>query len=64
MKNIIVTALIAFEITTVMHKKPKKHKVLSILGYVETYYSYDFGEPDNHVRPGFIYSHNKHNEAI
>ncbi|RZJ65860.1 MAG: porin [Flavobacterium sp.] len=32
-------------------------------GYLEAYYSYDFGEPDNHTRPGFIYSHNRHNEA-
>lgn len=31
-------------------------------GYVETYYSYDFGEPANHTRPGFVYSHNRHNE--
>lgn len=31
-------------------------------GYVETYYSYDLGNPDNHNRPGFMYSHNRHNE--
>ena len=31
-------------------------------GYVETYYSYDLGKPDNHNRPGFMYSHNRHNE--
>ena len=32
-------------------------------GYLETYYSYDFGNPSNHNRPGFIYSHNRHNEV-
>ncbi|AWA30588.1 hypothetical protein HYN48_11070 [Flavobacterium magnum] len=31
-------------------------------GYLETYYSYDLGEPEDHTRPGFIYSHNRHNE--
>lgn len=35
---------------------------LSVMGYLETYYSYDFGNPDNHNRPGFMYSHNRHNE--
>ena len=32
-------------------------------GYLETYYSYDFGNPLDHNRPGFIYSHNRHNEV-
>lgn len=35
---------------------------INFSGYLETYYSYDMGNPNNHVRPGFIYSHNKHNE--
>ncbi|MEP7163821.1 MAG: porin [Ferruginibacter sp.] len=35
---------------------------LSFSGYIETYYSYDFGNPANHTRPGFVYSFNRHNE--
>lgn len=31
-------------------------------GYLETYYQYDFRNPDNHQRPDFVYSHNRHNE--
>lgn len=31
-------------------------------GYAEVYYCYDFNNPDNHIRPGFFYSHNRHNE--
>jgi hypothetical protein len=31
-------------------------------GYLEAYYSYDFGQPENHVRPQFFYSYNRHNE--
>ncbi|MFV8346966.1 porin [Flavobacterium sp. ZB4P13] len=61
MKKIIVTALIAFGFTTVNAQEESKSS-FTFSGYVETYYSYDFGNPDNHVRPGFIYSHNKHNE--
>ena len=36
---------------------------LTISGYIETYYGYDFSNPDNHSRPGFVYSHNRHNEV-
>jgi hypothetical protein len=34
----------------------------SINGYAEVYYAYDFANPDNHTRPGFVYSMNRHNE--
>lgn len=36
---------------------------LTLGGYIETYYTYDFGKPSNHNRPGFVYSHNRHNEV-
>lgn len=36
---------------------------LTISGYVETYYAYDFNEPENNTRPAFFYSHNRHNEV-
>lgn len=36
---------------------------LKFSGYVETYYAYDFNQPESNVRPGFIYSHNRHNEV-
>lgn len=36
---------------------------LTVSGYIETYYSYDAGKPDNHTRPSFTYSHNRHNEV-
>ncbi|MFL9845115.1 porin [Flavobacterium rhizosphaerae] len=36
---------------------------LTISGYVETYYAYDFNEPENNTRPSFFYSHNRHNEV-
>lgn len=35
---------------------------LSFTGYIETYYCYDFGNTQNHTRPAFFYSFNKHNE--
>jgi hypothetical protein len=36
---------------------------LTISGYVETYYAYDFNEPESNTRPSFFYSHNRHNEV-
>ncbi len=35
---------------------------LTISGYAETYYQYDFNKPADNNRPGFVYSHNRHNE--
>ncbi len=34
----------------------------SFNGFVEAYYQYDFNKPTDNNRPGFIYSHNRHNE--
>ncbi len=31
-------------------------------GYAEAYYTYDFNKPADNNRPGFFYSHNRHNE--
>lgn len=38
-------------------------KPLTITGYGEIYYGYDFDQPGNNSRPSFIYSHNRHNEV-
>lgn len=35
---------------------------ISFSGFSEIYYTYDMNNPDDHNRPGFIYSHNRHNE--
>lgn len=39
-----------------------KKNSLSFSGYAEVYYQYDFNKPVDGNRPGFIYSHNRHNE--
>lgn len=36
---------------------------LTFSGYLEAYYAYDLGNPGNHNRPFFVYSHNRHNEV-
>ena len=36
---------------------------LTISGYVEPYYSYDFNNPNDHLKPDLFYSFNRHNEV-
>jgi hypothetical protein len=36
--------------------------VFRISGYLETYYLFDTQNPDDHQRPDFVYSYNRHNE--
>jgi len=43
-------------------QEKKETNPLSLSGYLETYYSYDFGKPALQNRPSFVYSHNRHNE--
>lgn len=43
-------------------KENKPPKDFTISSYLEAYYSYDFGNPEAHNKPNFIYSHNRHNE--
>lgn len=38
-------------------------KKLTIGGYGEVYYSYDFSNPDHHEKPDFLYHHKRHNEV-
>lgn len=58
-----VTVSYAQETPSSVPSAPAEKSPFTISGYVEAYYSYDFNEPDNHTRPGFIYSHNRHNEV-
>lgn len=62
MKKILLAILVAISLGSFAQSDSMKNP-LSISGYVETYYTYDFGKPSNHNRPGFIYSHNRHNEV-
>lgn len=35
---------------------------IAFTGFADVYYAYDFNNPRNHERPGFIYNHKRHNE--
>lgn len=40
----------------------EKKSPLTVWGFADFYYAYDFHEPSSRDRPGFIYSHSRHNE--
>lgn len=62
MKKIIFAILSIISLNSFAQTDSTKNP-LSISGYIETYYSYDFANSSDHDRPGFIYSHNRHNEV-
>ena len=43
-------------------KQSSSPNPLLFSGYTEVFYQYDFNKPADNNRPGFIYSHNRHNE--
>ncbi len=44
-------------------QEEEKVSPVTITGYVDVYYSYDFNRPQNNARPSFTYSYNRHNEV-
>ncbi|MGI4806210.1 MAG: porin [Janthinobacterium lividum] len=64
MKHLFFTAIL-FLSTFFLHAQDstKTKKNLTISGYAELYYGYDFNKPANNNRPDFVYSHNRTNEV-
>ncbi|MCW3462567.1 porin [Chitinophaga nivalis] len=66
MKKILLLAgALAAAITMLAQDVPTKEKEkgkLTVSGYAEAYYSYDLNKPENHLKPGFLYNFNRHNE--
>ncbi|MBS1942604.1 MAG: porin [Bacteroidetes bacterium] len=61
MKRILLMSAMGIAANTQAQLLPDS--ALTIGAYAEVYYGYDLSAPDNHLRPGFIYSHNRHNEV-
>lgn len=62
MKNILNIVLLFLTMNSFAQTDGVKNP-LKISGYLETYYAYDFGNPLDHNRPGFVYAFNRHNEV-
>lgn len=63
MKKIIIYCLLAFGIIPAIAQDSVKVNPITFSAYVETYYSYDLGNPSNHERPSFFYCFKRHNEV-
>lgn len=63
MKQLFFTAILFLSAFFLHAQDSTKNKSnLTISGYAELYYGYDFNRPANNTRPAFVYSHNRHNE--
>ena len=47
---------------TQINNKIHIDSTLTISGFIETYYGYDFQDPENNRRPDFLFNHVRHNE--
>lgn len=59
-KNLVLLVILLGAIQIVSAQE--KNSPLTISGYAETYYQYDFSNPLHNKRPGFVYSHDRNNE--
>ena len=59
--NLIVLTICIATTKLLAQDKPETNP-LTISGYAELYYGYDFNKPTNNTRPGFLYSYNRTNE--
>src|SRR6478736_3247043 len=62
MKLISVFFFLLFS-TRLLAQQDTTKGVLTWSGYVDVYYAFDSGKPDDHVRPSFIYNYNRANEV-
>ncbi len=62
-KHILTAFALCGAMASLAQQAPEKTEPkLTISGYAEAYYVFDFNKPDNHTRPGFLYNHTRHNE--
>jgi hypothetical protein len=63
MKNIVSFLTVVASWTSAAAQEENKPSPFTISGYIETYYVYDFNQPESNTRPSFIYSYTRHNEV-
>lgn len=63
-KTILLAAGTILGMHVMAQEQPVKEEAkFTFSGYAEAYYTFDFNEPEDHLRPGFLYNHNRHNEV-
>ncbi|WBV60665.1 porin [Chryseobacterium camelliae] len=62
-KKLSIFTFLMLGAASVLYAQEETKKPLKINGYAEVYYQYDFNNPENNTRPGFVYSHSRNNEV-
>lgn len=63
MKNLLLSAIgFALLQPAIAQDSTETKSALSVSGYAETYYNYDFNRPQNNTTPGFLYNFNRAGE--
>ncbi|MBL7985858.1 MAG: porin [Flavobacteriales bacterium] len=60
MKRLLFLPLVGMALSTTAQKLDS---AITLSAYVEAYYTFDMAQPENHLRPGFFYNFNRHNEV-
>ncbi|MEX6687720.1 porin [Danxiaibacter flavus] len=63
MKTRLITTALMLTGNSLFAQDSTEEKSLTISGYVEAYYSYDFNKPENNTKSSFLYSYNRNNEV-
>lgn len=62
-KLILVLGMLSMgQVAFAQEEESQKESGLKFSGYMEVFYSYDFNQPENHIRQPFFYTFNRHNE--
>jgi hypothetical protein len=63
MKKLILSiSIFAFGIFSAQEKTESAPPKVTFSGNAEIFYSYDFSQPENHIKQPFLYTYNRHNE--
>src|SRR6202012_5117766 len=63
MKRILLAVALILTMAIVKAQDTTRNAKLTISGYAEIYFGYDFNKPADHNRPSFVYSYNRTNEV-
>ena len=62
-KKVSILTFLMLGAASTLYAQEETKSPLKISGYAEVYYQYDFNNPKNNTRPGFVYSHSRNNEV-
>ncbi len=62
MAKLYTYTLLAFSLFTFAQEEKKADLKIDFSGYIDTYYSYDFDQPESNSKQSFLYNYNRPNE--